>query len=75
MDKRVKIFLLEDDLCLYELIQEHLREKGYQVVGCHDGEEAYNLLQKEHVDILLLDINVPKLKGKILKFYQIAFSS
>ncbi len=62
----MKILLLEDDMLLAELIEEHLREKGYEVITFTNGDEAYEYLYKNSVDLLLLDINVPGIKGSNL---------
>ncbi len=64
----MKILLLEDDLLLQELLIEHLSE-AYEVVAFSDGEEALEYIYEEGADLLLLDINVPTLKGdKLLEF-------
>ncbi len=62
----MKILLLEDDIFLGDLVQEHLQERGYRVVLSSDGEDAYERIRQEHFDILLLDINVPGIKGSEL---------
>ncbi len=64
----MKIVLLEDDLLLQELLVEHMSE-AYEVVAFSDGEEALEYIYEEGADLLLLDINVPTLKGdKLLEF-------
>ena len=62
----MKILLLEDDIFLSDLMQEHLQERGYEVVHCMDGDEAYETIQNERFNVLLLDINVPGIKGSEL---------
>ncbi len=62
----MKILLLEDDIFLGDLVREHLQERGFEVVLCSDGEDTYERIQREHFDILLLDINVPGIKGSEL---------
>ncbi len=62
----MKILLLEDDIFLGDLVREHLQERGFEVVLSSDGEDAYERIQQEHFDILLLDINVPGIKGSEL---------
>lgn len=59
----MKILLLEDDLVLHEILYEHLKESGHEVIGCEDGIEAEALIVKEHFDLLLLDVNVPGING------------
>lgn len=59
----MKILLLEDDLLLNEIIEEHLEEKGYEVDCAYDGNEALELIYSKNYDILLFDVNVPSLNG------------
>lgn len=61
--KKVKIFLLEDDSNLNDTIVDFLESKNYTVQSAYDGEEAADLLYENHYDILLLDVNVPKMNG------------
>jgi len=59
----MKIFLLEDDLMLSEVIVEHLEDYDYKVTTLYDGVAAEDLLFEEKFDLLLLDVNVPLLSG------------
>lgn len=59
----MKIFLLEDDLMLSEVIVEHLEDYDYKVTALYDGVAAEDLLFEEKFDLLLLDVNVPLLSG------------
>lgn len=64
----MKIFLLEDDLLLNEIIEEHLDEKGDDITTAFSGSKAEEILYSEVFDLLLLDVNVPDIDGfKILK--------
>ncbi|HIP51280.1 MAG TPA: response regulator transcription factor [Campylobacterales bacterium] len=59
----MKIFLLEDDLMLSEVIVEHLEDYDHKVTTLYDGVAAEDLLFEEKFDLLLLDVNVPLLSG------------
>jgi len=59
----MKIFLLEDDILLNEIISEHLEAKEHEVKSVYDGEEAQDLLYANTYDLLLLDVNVPNING------------
>ncbi|MEY3001752.1 MAG: hypothetical protein RLZZ428_127 [Pseudomonadota bacterium] len=65
----MKILLLEDDVILQEILEEFLIEKGYAIKSFFDGEKALNAIQKDHFDLLLLDINVPTINGFELLAY------
>lgn len=59
----MKIFLMEDDLMLNEIIEEHLISKEYMVTTAYTGDEAEEILYSEVFDLLLLDVNVPGING------------
>lgn len=61
--KKVKIFLLEDDSNLNDTIVDFLESNNYLVDSAFDGEEASDLLYENSYDLLLLDVNVPKMNG------------
>ncbi len=59
----MKILLLEDEFMLRTSIEEYLETSAHQVVGFSNGLDVLKILEKESFDLLLLDINVPKLNG------------
>lgn len=59
----MKILLLEDDLILNEIIQEHLIEKEHSVLSVFTGDDAQDVIYSKTFDILLLDVNVPNING------------
>jgi len=59
----VKILLLEDDLQLNEAITQYLTSTGHAVINTRDGNNAFDILNKEKFDLLVLDINVPGMDG------------
>ena len=57
-----KILLVDDDRELTSLLKELLEMEGFNIVVAHDGEQALSLLDSS-VDLLLLDIMMPKKNG------------
>ncbi len=57
------ILITEDDKNLQRLMEAVLKRDGYQVLKAEDGEEALRILDKEHVDLLITDIMMPRLDG------------
>ncbi|WP_297194140.1 response regulator [uncultured Campylobacter sp.] len=54
-----KILLLEDDLCLSEIVYEFLVEEGFDVSLTHNAKEAYELSTKSEYDLYILDVKIP----------------
>lgn len=59
----MRILLAEDDQGLNKALTWQLREKGYQVDSCYDGEEALYYGMQDIYDIILLDRMLPDLDG------------
>jgi len=59
----MKILLLEDEVMLNESICEYLESEGHQTQSFFDGLKAYDAIQNNSYDLLILDINVPGMDG------------
>ncbi len=59
----LKILILEDDLLFSESLEDFLQELKFQTDICYNGEDALDRSYENSYDLLLLDINVPKLNG------------
>lgn len=57
------VLVIEDDKFLRELISRQLRAESFLVFEAIDGEEAFRLLDKERIDLILLDIILPGMNG------------
>ncbi|WP_304544648.1 response regulator transcription factor [Sulfurimonas microaerophilic] len=58
-----KILLLEDDMALHETVKDFLESLEYEVISSFDGEDAGEKAYENNFDLLLLDVNVPKMSG------------
>jgi two-component system, OmpR family, copper resistance phosphate regulon response regulator CusR len=59
----MKILVVEDEVKLSEVLKRGLTEAGYEVETAFDGETGLNLALNEKYNLILLDINLPKLNG------------
>ncbi|MBB4351721.1 response regulator [Aliirhizobium cellulosilyticum] len=58
-----KVLLIDDDVELMTLLQEYLMEEGYEVVTDNDGRVAISAAADRSVDIIVLDIMMPRMNG------------
>jgi len=58
-----RILVAEDEANLRLVIQKELQRLGYRVQAAPDGEAALRLLEESNVDVLLCDINMPRMDG------------
>lgn len=61
MDK--KILLAEDDWKLRRIASDFLKKEGYLVIEAEDGEQAIEFFFNNKIDLVILDIMMPKLDG------------
>ena len=63
MEQKTKLLLAEDDENLGLLLKEYLVAKGFEADLYPDGEAAYKGFMKDHYDICILDVMMPKKDG------------
>ena len=61
-----KILVVEDDTSISEELKNLLENSGYNGVILKDFENSYAEIKRENPDLILLDINIPKLNGEML---------
>lgn len=58
-----KILLIEDNRDSRDILSKLLRMSGYDVVSASDGEVGYNTALDQAPDLIITDINMPKMDG------------
>jgi DNA-binding response OmpR family regulator len=65
---RKRVLIVDDDEEICEEMSEILSDKGYSVNTVFDGLKAWELIEKQEFELLLLDLKIPGLSGEnILK--------
>lgn len=57
------VLITEDELPMLQALTETLSKAGFSVLAAQDGATGLALAQKEHPDVILLDILMPKMDG------------
>lgn len=57
------ILIIEDDINLSTVLADYLQNKGYVVATAPDGQEGWEMLMKNHYDLVLSDITMPRMNG------------
>ena len=57
------ILVCDDDREIVEAIAIYLEKDGYQVRKAYDGDEAVKIIEREEIDLLIIDVMMPKLGG------------
>lgn len=63
--KGLKILIVEDDRMIGKMVRDLLSnwEEGHTFFSAVDGEEAWDLCKREHPDVVITDIMMPKMDG------------
>jgi two-component system chemotaxis response regulator CheY len=59
----MKIMIVDDSKAIYMMVSQMLNEQGHDAVWAEDGQDACDKLDKEDVDLILLDWNMPNMDG------------
>lgn len=68
MYKKITILVIEDDEFVREITLKILMHKGFTAIGAEDGEAGIELIRQLLPEVILCDINMPRLNGfEVLK--------
>lgn len=59
-----KILVVEDNMDIHNLIKEILEKENYKILDAYSGTEALMILEKEDVELILLDLMLPGINGE-----------
>lgn len=63
MDKNQTILIIDDIEENIDILERQLSAEGFSVLTSNEGPKGLHILKNQHVDLLLLDINMPVLDG------------
>lgn len=59
----MKALVVDDDLALADVVSFTMRRAGFEVILAHDGQAALDRWEEEAPDLIILDLNLPKIDG------------
>ena len=63
---KINILIVEDEKEIREGVSEYLAEVGYRVISAEDGMQAIELFKNNKIDLVILDIMLPKVNGFVV---------
>lgn len=60
---KTKILIVEDEDRMRRLVGDYLKKEGYSILEAEDGKRAIEIFEDEKIDLLILDIMLPKYDG------------
>jgi DNA-binding response OmpR family regulator len=69
IQKNIKVLIVDDEPNILLSLEFLMKKEGFIVFIARDGEEAFDIIKREHPKIVLLDIMMPKVDGyEVCKF-------
>jgi DNA-binding LytR/AlgR family response regulator len=62
-DEPIHVLVIDDDIAVVDVIRAGLESEGMVVHGAADGAEGLEVLGREHIDVVVLDIMMPRVDG------------
>ncbi|MDF2891046.1 MAG: two component transcriptional regulator [Clostridia bacterium] len=64
MNKDFKILVVDDEKNILDVVKAYLEKEGFKIITAMDGDAALNILSKETIHLVILDLMLPKLTGE-----------
>ena len=64
--ERLRVLVVEDEVAIARAVVTYLQRAGFDVISTQSGDTAINYMKREHVDILLVDLRIPDMRGDIV---------
>ena len=61
--ENIKVLIADDEADILDVMARRIAQEGFSVVKARDGQEAWELIQSESPDIILLDLTMPRMDG------------
>jgi len=58
-----KILIIDDQECMRSIMTNMLESEGFEIQAAEDGEQALDLLSKADYDLIVSDVNLPRMDG------------
>ena len=63
MVEKRRVLVVDDEPEIVKALQVRLNQVGYEVIAAYDGKEALDKAHKERIDLIILDLILPKMDG------------
>lgn len=64
--KHARVLIVDDEPSICKALSMALSRAGYDVIAAQSGESALAIIRNEHVDIMLIDLRIPDMRGDVI---------
>lgn len=62
----IRILVVDDEPSICKALTMALSRAGYEAIAAQSGESALAIVRNEHIDILLIDLRIPDMRGDVI---------
>jgi CheY-like chemotaxis protein len=66
LENNKKVLVIDDEAHIRRVLELKIKNRGYHVITAKNGEEGFDIIQKQKPDVVISDINMPIMDGKTL---------
>ena len=59
----INILVVDDEEAIADLVEVYLKSENYNVLKCYNGKDALKCVEKEDIDLAILDVMLPDIDG------------
>ena len=64
--KQVRVLVVDDEPSICKALSMALSRSGYEAIAAQSGESALAIIRNEHVDVMLIDLRIPDMRGDVI---------
>lgn len=64
--KAVRVLVVDDEPSICKALTMALSRAGYEAIAAQSGESALAIIRNEHVDVMLIDLRIPDMRGDVI---------
>lgn len=64
--KQVRVLVVDDEPSICKALSMALSRAGYEAIAAQSGESALAIVRNEHVDVMLVDLRIPDMRGDVI---------
>ena len=61
--EKIKVLMADDEKDVLEIMAKKVANEGYDVVTAYDGQDAWEKIQSQSPDVVILDLTMPRMNG------------
>jgi len=66
MKAPVRVLVVDDEPSICKALTMALSRSGYEAIAAQSGESALAIIRNEHVDVMLIDLRIPDMRGDVI---------